>query len=274
MTRPLRRDAADIVIRDVRGADELRACQALQRRAWGITEDGYLLPVATMIAAQKMGGVVLGAIRGTEVVGFSFAFLGRLPQGDLTLFSQLTAVDPQAQGGGIGRLLKLEQRARAAAMGLASISWTFDPLQAGNAAFNLDVLGAVGRVYEADMYGARTDALNAGLATDRLLVRWATAGGRVAADPAAWSAATALIDAGAADGVPVVRAIRPPAGPRLRLPIPPSIAAVKAAAAGAARDWQAAVRASFTAAFAAGYAAIGFARDAELPCYLLEREPA
>ena len=68
-------------VRDVRGADELRACQAVQRQAWGITEDGYVVPVATMAAAQRVGGLILGAFD-TEgrLVGFAFAFLGKLDE--------------------------------------------------------------------------------------------------------------------------------------------------------------------------------------------------
>src|ERR1700730_7176299 len=164
-----------VTIRDVRGADELRACQDLQRRAWGITEDGYVLPVATMAGAQKVGGLILGAFDETYqlLVGFAFAFLGRL-NGRLILYSQLTGVHPAHQSSGIGRLLKFEQRRRAREMGLAAVVWAFDPLQASNAAFNLVVLGATCRTYEVDMYGARTDALNAGLATDRLLAEWPT----------------------------------------------------------------------------------------------------
>jgi predicted GNAT superfamily acetyltransferase len=159
-----------VEVRDVRGADELRACQALQRRAWGITEDGYVVPVATMAAAQKVGGLVLGAYNEHQaLVGFSFAFLGRL-RGQLVLYSQLTGVDPDHQGTGVGRQLKLEQRRRAREAGLTAVVWAFDPMQASNASFNLAVLGATSRTYEVDLYGARTDALNAGLATDRLLV--------------------------------------------------------------------------------------------------------
>src|ERR687886_2326335 len=104
--------ATGVVVRDVRGADELRACQALQRRAWGITEDGYVVPVATMAAAQKVGGLVLGAFDGQRLVGFSFAFLGRVG-GRLVLYSQLTGVDPDHQDRRVGRALKLEQRRRA-----------------------------------------------------------------------------------------------------------------------------------------------------------------
>src|SRR5215207_9672192 len=117
-------------VRDVRGPAELRECQALQRRAWGITEDGYLVPVATMAAAQKVGGSVLGAFEADgRLLGFAFAFLGRL-HGREILYSQLAGVSPEAQGRGIGRQLKLEQRRRAQAMGLESVVWAFDPLQA------------------------------------------------------------------------------------------------------------------------------------------------
>src|SRR5436189_2076788 len=119
-----------VTIRDVRGADELRACQDLQRRAWGITEDGYVLPVATMAGAQKVGGLILGAFDQTnqQLLGFAFAFLGRL-KNRLILYSQLTGVHPAHQSTGIGRLLKFEQRRRARDVGLETVVWAFDPLQ-------------------------------------------------------------------------------------------------------------------------------------------------
>src|SRR5438094_4767744 len=165
-----------ITVRDVRGADELRACQELQRRAWGITEDGYILPVATMAGAQRVGGLILGAFDANTnaLIGFAFAFLGRLND-RLILYSQLTGVHPAHQSTGVGRLLKFEQQRRAREMGLEAVVWAFDPLQASNAAFNLGVLGATCRTYEVDMYGSRSDTLNAGLATDRLLAEWPTA---------------------------------------------------------------------------------------------------
>src|SRR6202158_1779642 len=163
-----------VVIRDVRGADELRACQDLQRRAWGITEDGYVLPVATMAGAQKVGGLILGAFDAdAHLVGFAFAFLGRLKD-RLILYSQLTGGHPAHQSTGVGRLLKFEQRRRARDMGLDAVVWALAPLQASKEAFNVDTLGATCPTYELDRYGSRTDALNAGLATDRLLAEWPT----------------------------------------------------------------------------------------------------
>lgn len=265
--------SADIVVRTGLGIEELRACQALQRLAWGIVEDGYVVPVATMAAAQKVGGLVLGAFRGEQLVGFSFAFLGRV-RGRLALYSQLTAVHPEQQGRGVGRLLKREQRRRAAKMGLELVAWAFDPLQAGNAFFNLGVLGATSRTYEVDLYGHRTDALNVGLDSDRLLVEWSTRD-----EPRGrrerWPDGAALLETEALPG----GTLRAPgrrrelAGePRLHLEIPVSMAAVRASGSPLARAWQLAVREAFQAAFAAGYVAVGFARG-ERPCYLLEARP-
>jgi predicted GNAT superfamily acetyltransferase len=264
-----------VSIRDVHGADELRACQDLQRRAWGITEDGYVLPVATMAGAQKVGGIILGAFDdgNQQLLGFAFAFLGRL-KNRLILYSQLTGVHPAHQSTGIGRLLKFEQRRRARDVGLEAVVWAFDPLQASNAAFNLGVLGATCRTYEVDMYGPRTDALNAGLATDRLLAEWLTTS-EPTVSPALWPHGAELIE------TYVDRGIRRPANVRaiprdashLEIEIPPRIADLKAyGSPSSAQEWQQALREAFQAAFDAGFVAVGFTRDEpDRPRYILER---
>ena len=66
-----------ITIRPAETVDDYRACQDAQRRAWGIAEDGYLIPVATLVGSNRHGGLVLGAfLPGGEPVAMSFAFLG------------------------------------------------------------------------------------------------------------------------------------------------------------------------------------------------------
>jgi predicted GNAT superfamily acetyltransferase len=273
-----RTQTVQVTIRDVRGADELRACQDLQRRAWGITEDGYILPVATMAGAQKVGGLILGAFDDVnhQLVGFAFAFLGRL-KGRLILYSQLTGVHPAHQSTGIGRMLKFEQRARARDMGLDAVVWAFDPLQASNAAFNLGVLGATCSTYEVDLYGSRTDALNAGLATDRLLAEWPTGVEPAAGRTEPWPDGIDLIQTRGFQelGLRIVASVRaiPSDTSHVHIQIPWRIADVKAyGPPGAAREWQLALRDAFQAAFAAGFVAIGFSRaDPYQPCYLLER---
>jgi predicted GNAT superfamily acetyltransferase len=261
----------EVVVRDVHGADELRACQLLQRRTWGITEDGYVVPVATMAAAQKVGGLVLGAFDHHErLLGFTFAFLGRTNE-RLVLYSQLAAVAPEAQGQGIGRQLKLEQRRRAQQANLDAVVWAFDPLQASNAAFNLGVLGATCRQYEVDMYGSRTDALNAGLATDRLLAEWPT---RREPQPLheAWPDAPELLETAISpDGLRVPIAVHPAAAAKVTIEIPTNLQATKQNQT-IAQAWQRHVRTAFREAFEAGYEAVGFSRaDAARPRYLLHK---
>jgi predicted GNAT superfamily acetyltransferase len=268
-----------VTIRDVLGADELRACQELQRKAWGITEDGYVLPVATMAGAQRVGGLILGAYAEHGLlVGFAFAFLGKL-HGRLILYSQLTGVHPAHQSTGVGRLLKHEQRRRAREMGLEAVVWAFDPLQASNAAFNLAVLGATCRAYEVDLYGSRSDALNLGMATDRLMAEWSTTqieGGSTEL----WPDAAELIETvpagrGGLRKVENVNAI-PADAMHLHIAAPVNVADVKSRGpSGAVADWQSAVRDSFLSAFAQGFVAVGFSRtDPHQPRYLLERRPA
>ena len=106
----------------------------------------------------------------------SFAFLGRVA-GRLCLYSQLTGVVPAYQSRGLGYQIKLLQRDFARAEGIDRIAWAFDPLQTGNAHFNLARLGATAGRYIDNMYGERTDALNAGVPTDRLIAEWDTMAG-------------------------------------------------------------------------------------------------
>ena len=54
-----------VVIRRAAVPADYRACQDAQRRAWGIVEDGYLVPIATLVGANLHGGLVLGAFRPT-----------------------------------------------------------------------------------------------------------------------------------------------------------------------------------------------------------------
>src|SRR4051794_33485801 len=168
----IRRVNDQVTIRRAESVADYRACQEAQRLAWGITEDGYVIPVATMVGANLHGGLVLGAFMPDgRAVGMSFGFLGRVEE-RLCLYSQLTGVVPGAQSHGLGYELKLSQRDFARAGGITLIAWAFDPLQAGNARFNLDKLGARVRRYVENMYGERTDTLNAGVPTDRVIAEW------------------------------------------------------------------------------------------------------
>lgn len=164
----------EITIRRPQSPQEYVALQDAQRKAWGITQDGYVVPVATMIGAQYHGGLVLGAFLSSgEPIGLSFAFPG-IVHGELCLYSQLTGMVPGYQGKGIGSQLKWAQWEFARNHKIPIVAWAFDPFQTGNAHFNMHMLGAMSRRYIDDMYGPRTDHLNLGVATDRLIAEWRT----------------------------------------------------------------------------------------------------
>jgi predicted GNAT superfamily acetyltransferase len=280
-----RRVDDQITIRRAESVDDYRACQDAQRRAWGIKEEGYVIPVATMVGANLHGGLVLGAfLANGQAVAMSFGFLGRL-DARLCLYSQLTGVVPDYQSHGLGYQLKLAQRDFARAEGVALIVWAFDPLQAGNARFNLHKLGARVRRYIDNMYGERTDVLNAGVPTDRLIAEWDLSeepGPRVTLDAAATASLPRLI-----------RTVQDPLGqghlvpssvesmldsPRILLEIPFQIGDVRRDHPELAEGWRLGVRQAFEKAFAEGYHAIGFVREESMGgrrCYyVLERSGA
>ncbi len=254
--------APAVTVRPVASVAEYRACQELQRRAWGITEDGYLVPVATMISVQHAGGLVLGAFipegGGERLAGFAFAYLGRV-RGRWALYSQLAAVDESLRDLGLGGRLKQAQRDWAREQGLALVAWSFDPLQAGNANFNLHKLGAICREYQVNFFGERSDALNAGLESDRLLAEWP-----VDDPPRSWLGGEAapldLVQRAPAPAFTWDEAAAGAAHP-LSIEIPSDIAALRARDLALAAAWQRAVRAAFLQAFAAGYVAMDVQRE-------------
>lgn len=267
-----------ITIRRAETPAEFLACQQAQKRAWGITDDSYLVPLATMVGVQHHGGLVLGAFAPDgSVAGLSFAFLGRI-HGRLCLYSQLTGVVPEYQGQGLGQRIKDVQREWARAEGIDSLAWSFDPLQAGNARFNLHHLRATSARFFADMYGPRTDALNAAAPTDRLIAEWPSTPDptpRPELAPADLAAIPALIRTrtAAADGAAWPEIGEPAAdlGPAVALPIPEGIAAIRGSDPDRASAWTEAIRQAFPAAFAAGYVADDFIRDAGQGWYILRR---
>src|SRR5262249_9654440 len=100
--------------------------------------------------------------------------------GVLAHWSHMLGVREAARNAGVGRMLKEYQRRALAPLGIARIYWTFDPLQAKNAYFNIHRLGATVREYGPGMYGDTGSPLHLGLPTDRLIVHVSTSGRDVA----------------------------------------------------------------------------------------------
>jgi predicted GNAT superfamily acetyltransferase len=164
-------------------------------------------------------------------VGFVLGFVGAGADG-IHVHSHMLAVDPDRQTRGIGRALKLAQRAWALDQGIEGMRWTFDPLIARNAHFNLNVLGVLADRFHRHYYGDMRDAVNRGERTDRLEAVWH------------------LVSEGReAPGPPLGRVAIPPDHVALRRDDPP-----------AAAEWRTRVGGELEEAFRSGLVVGGFDR--------------
>jgi len=256
-----------VTIRELSSVDDVRAAAKLLDGIWG----GRPVLSAELLRATAMhGGLVLGAFRGEVLVGAQMAFVG-LVQKVLILHSHVTGVAPEAQDAGVGFALKLGQRDWCLSRGIDTVTWTFDPLIARNARFNLHKLGAVADAFLRDFYGPMEDAFNIGERTDRLDVRWELRSPRVEAA----AAGQALAEGGPAYASVVLddregRPIRQESGDATRrlVKVPSDYQALREADSSAAGEWRDAVADALEEAMNEGFRAVDFLREG---AYVLER---
>src|SRR5882724_573529 len=158
------------IIRACHGIGELEACVALQKEVWNF-DDVDLIPLRLFVVATKIGGQVLGAFDGNDLVGFAMSIPGTRG-GNPYLHSHMLAVRETFRNIGLGKKLKFAQRDDALQRGIRLIEWTFDPLEVKNAWLNIERLGAVARRYNPNQYGMSSSPLQGGLPTDRLVAEW------------------------------------------------------------------------------------------------------
>jgi predicted GNAT superfamily acetyltransferase len=137
---------------------------------WPIPGGGREIPENLMQAFVHNGSYFVGAFSGNEILGATFGFIGI--NGGTHLHSHMSAVVPNNRDLGIGALMKKHQYNWALERKIPFISWTFDPLVKRNARFNISKLGVELSDYFQDFYGPMTDLVNAGDASDRLMVKW------------------------------------------------------------------------------------------------------
>ena len=159
-----------LVLRKCEGLEELRACVVLQKEVWNFS-DIELVPLRIFVVAEKVGGQVMGAFNGKELIGFAMAIPG-FRNGHPYLYSHMLAVRKEYRNTGVGRRLKLLQREDGIARGFELMEWTFDPLEIKNAYLNIEKLGAITRRYNENQYGITSSPLQGGLPTDRLVAEW------------------------------------------------------------------------------------------------------
>jgi predicted GNAT superfamily acetyltransferase len=253
-------------IRELAEMADMHRMTALVQDIWRPEPENSPVTADILRALAHSGSYVAGAFLGDELVGACAGFFA--PPASLSMHSYIAGVSARAAGRHVGFALKLHQRAWALSHGVATITWTFDPLVSRNAYFNITKLAAAPVEYLPNFYGAMDDGINAGDDSDRLLVRWRLGTDAVvracqgnppdirAADLRAAGAAVVL-DAdpaglpvpGTADNTPIVL-----------VRVPPDIEALRASDGDLARCWRRAVRRALGPLIAAGGRVTGFDR--------------
>lgn len=244
-----------IQIHECTSIDEFDSCIRLQREVFGLPEL-EISPRRHLIVSRQAGGWTLGAFVAERLVGFVH-HMAAVREDTVFGYSHMMAVAREFQNQGVGARLKWSQRERAIKEGRSFIKWTWDPMQARNAYFNLNRLGVTARSYAANFYG--TDYATSplpegtpppGIDSDRLFAEWQLQSARVM--KLAQGAAPSI-------DVPAARTIQ----------IPADWNGLCTQDSHAAREEQLRVRAEFQNAFAGGLLCAGFDRATDQPRYLL-----
>ncbi len=258
---------AGVTVRDLDAADMVEA-SALLARVWGTGPRESPMDPGLLVALAFSGSYVSGAFDESGVmVGTCAGFLGAPPGG--LLHSHVAAVRP---GGprGTGTALKLHQRAWCAARGIGVIAWTYDPLIARNAWFNLGRLGTHVEAYLVDFYGPMDDGLNAGEESDRLLVHWPVEPEELTSPPQPGRTHAALVVDD--DQGPLARPVVPGDVDAVTLAVPPDVEAMRSGDRpgdrATASRWRAAFREAYAALHEQGWRVRGFVKDGH---YVLRR---
>jgi predicted GNAT superfamily acetyltransferase len=263
------------VIRPLTSLHDFDEAVKLQEETWGANFSDRV-PASILRVGQKVGGVSAAAFAANgRMLGFVFGLTG-VRDGELVHWSDMLAVRAEARGRHLGERLKHYQRDAVRALGVNRMLWTFDPLVARNAHFNLNKLAAGIAEYVPNFYGANTGSiLHGALPTDRFVAEW------LLNDPAIESAARGRGTKPVASAdVPVsavvegghVRLVDPlPVSPRVRVPIPVDIEAALLKSADEALAWRLVTRTAIMDYLARGYRVSAFHRgtDRELPAYEL-----
>lgn len=250
-------DLTSLIDRELSSAEEFAQAHALYRTVFGYDDTSLGINPRLLATLSTNGGSAVGVFTPQPVnrlVGFSYGYPGVDQSGQHYHYSQAAVVDPTLQGRGVGRLLKAAQAKVARRNGATSMRWSFDPVQARNAHFNLNTLGSRGRWFTPDLYGPECD---------RMTVEWE------------------LGEEVSVSRVPTVTRIQPSPSDwgdpfdcdgRMFLPIPAQFSNLDVEAAGIVRTQ---LREALTQLLASGLVAFSCNRvdeDTAMYCFMSERQ--
>ncbi|MFI6159084.1 MULTISPECIES: hypothetical protein [Micromonospora] len=252
---------ADVAVRELSGIAGLRAVSDLFAAVWGRTPEGVPAPSELLRSLQHSGGCVTAAVDHSNRLVGAAALAVAAPAG--TTYSLIAAVAPGLGDRGIGYAVKQHQRWWALDHGYHTMAWTFDPLVARNARFNLVKLGAEAGGYEQAFYGRGSDEINGSDETDRLVATWRLDARRTVAastgppgEPERPPEPAAPLAIGP-DGQPIL--YQDETGRWCR--VPHDILAVRRSEPDVASEWRLAIREIFMQAFADGFTATHVTRS-------------
>jgi len=257
------------VIRELESIADLRRAIQLEQEVWGL-DDVDVTPLTTAIAAQAAGAFWLGAFDKNDLIGIAYAFPS-LHNRHTGFHSHLLAVRDPYGHRGVGYKLKMAQRARALALGVAEITWTFDPLRSRNAHLNFAKLGVISDKYIVDFYGAQTSSPLHANSTDRLWVTWKLGSRRVGERLQGKDTRAEVLDTLRhleplvrfnGDGGPVLTDVSAAVSrQRIAIEIPGDMDRIEYDSMLLARKWREATRTAFNAAIQSGFVVTEFSRS-------------
>lgn len=243
--------SAGVEVRTLSGA-ALEGATEVWRTVWGEpVMERHLLTALT-----HAGNYVAGAFIGDRIVGATAGFFG--PPANRAMHSHIAGVVPDAATSGVGTAMKLHQRAWCLDRDVDAMTWTFDPLVARNAAFNVRRLGATLAEYLVNFYGEMTDGVNAGQGSDRMLARWDLAA-PLPAQPRDPGPAPAILDVGA--GLEPVVGDAPAGAPAVSIAVPTDIVGLRRDNPELAARWRVALRDAMLGRWGAGWRPTAVGRD-------------
>jgi predicted GNAT superfamily acetyltransferase len=252
---------AGVSVAETESMPELREISSMLEAVWGRGPEGVPIGSELMRSLAHAGGAVTVARAADGTLAGAAVLTPAAPAG--ATYSLIAAAAPGAADRGVGRALKLRQRAWALGQGHRVMRWTFDPLVGRNARFNLVRLGAEAGEYAVSFYGRMIDDINGADESDRLVAHWQLDGDRAAAAAAGTQppppppTADAEVLADGPDGRSM--ALRDVSGLWFR--VPQDIVELRRSDPEQATSWRGALRETLGQAIVTGGVAVHLTRD-------------